>query len=207
MLLAGLATEADTDEAALAEAFLRASEPPEHDRWDRTEELSATYARGALKRISDFRGAMDSALRGIVAQRSTPGGRGPEILRGLLRLGSASSVAVRAEGHPIVRHVEGKVEESGAWSVRVTLRVPVRDDSWWLTPVARFDVRSGSRPALKWAELSPVESCRVIGDTLVVDPQANNAVFAGVTVPAGHPVTAALTGLTVDVRRAKEITA
>lgn len=46
VLLAGYATGRAGEDVALAEAFLRASEPPEHDRWDRTEELTTTYQRG-----------------------------------------------------------------------------------------------------------------------------------------------------------------
>src|SRR5690606_20718848 len=45
VLLAGLATGYEDEITAAAEDFLRASEPPEHDKWDRTEELTSSYEK------------------------------------------------------------------------------------------------------------------------------------------------------------------
>ncbi|WP_405724810.1 helix-turn-helix transcriptional regulator [Streptomyces sp. NBC_01537] len=204
VLLAGYATGVDTKDVELAEAFLRASEPPEHDRWDRTEELAATYARGALTRITEFRAAMDTALRGLVGRRPVQEARGPETLRSLFRLDTPSAGAGRrADGHPTVRSIDGEVDASGAWSLRVFLKVPQREDSWQLAPIAKFDVRSGGRPTLDWATLTAVENCRIVDGVVLVDPNVRSATFSGVTATGSHPVDAHMAGVTVDIQKAR----
>lgn len=203
VLLAGYATGEESDDVEAAEAFLRASEPPEHDRWDRTEELTSMYARGALARIAEFRSAMDTALRGVVGRRTTTDRGGPEVLRNLLRLDTPATGASRSEGHPSVRSVEGEIDGSGAWSVRVSLKIPSREDPWLLTPVAKFDVRSGGRPTLRWAQLTALENCRISSGIVVTDSGVRHAIFSGITAPASHPVTATMAGVTVDVRKAR----
>lgn len=206
VLLAGYATGEDSVDVEVAEAFLRASEPPEHDRWDRTEELAATYARGALKQIRGFRTAMDSALRELVGRRPVADSHGPEVLRNLLRLDAAAPATThRAAGHPVVRSIDGEVDGSGRWSLRVELKLPPREDPWVLAPVAKFDVRSGGRPTLEWAELTAVENCRITEGTVVVDPTARSAAFHGVTAAGSHPVSATMAGVSVDIRAARGV--
>lgn len=207
VLLVGYATGRDTEDVAAAEAFLRASEPPEHDRWGRTEELAATYARGALSRLDDFRLATDDALRQIVGVRETQqdGDKGPELLRSLLRLnplGGRTGSGRRSEGYPVVDDVDGEINADGAWVLRVRLSVPQRDDAWQLVPLAKFDVRSGTKPVLNWAELTATENCRIEGNVVRVDPGVRHAAFSGVTAIESHPVSAAMAGVTVDLQKA-----
>ncbi|WP_127360888.1 helix-turn-helix domain-containing protein [Actinacidiphila soli] len=203
VLLAGYATGEGTEDVHAAEAFLRASEPPEHDRWGTTDELTATYP-GASRRLTEFRAAMDSALREIVGRRPTRDVRGPEVLRTLLRLDiPASGGGRRADGHPVVRSVEGEVDAAGAWSLRVFLKIPPREDPWLLTPVAKFDVRSGGRPTLSWSELTAVENCRIVDGVVVIDPEVRSAAFGGVTAVGSHPVSATMAGVTVDIQKAR----
>ncbi|MFG2818298.1 helix-turn-helix transcriptional regulator [Kitasatospora sp. NPDC048365] len=209
VLLAGFATGDDGDAVHAAEAFLRAAEPPEHDRWGATEELTATYPN-APKRLSDFNSAMDAALRAIVGRRSVQQqSTGPEALRNLLRLDhpTPGGASRRADGYPSVDRVTGRIDASGAWTLDVILKVPQREDPWHLLPVAKFDVRSGSRPALRWAELSARENCRIVDGTVVVSPDVRSARFSGVTAVASHPVPAALSGVIVDIRHAQEASA
>ncbi|MFF2630677.1 helix-turn-helix transcriptional regulator [Kitasatospora griseola] len=207
VLLAGFATGNDDESVRAAEAFLRAAEPPEHDRWGTTDELTATYLN-APRRLTEFNAAVDAALRGVVGRRSTrPTGDGPEILRGLLRLDIPSAGGRRVEGYPVVDRVSGRVDASGSWTLDVTLKVPQRDDSWQLVPVAKFDVRSGNRPALRWAELTANENCRVLDGRIVVDPEVRSARFSGTTAVDSHPVPASLAGVVVDIRQAQEVPA
>ncbi|MFD4139562.1 helix-turn-helix domain-containing protein [Streptomyces sp. NPDC058572] len=209
VLLAGHATGSRTEDADIAEAFLRASEPPEHDDWNRTEELTARYARGALSRIRDFRRDMNTAVRQLVARREEekPQG-GPAALRELLRLdGGGTAPGRRLDGHPTVRDVDGELDQSGAWHVRVEVKLPPRDDPWSMVPVARFDVRSGGRPTLKWAELVPGDNCRVEDGCLRFDPGARSASFSGVTDIDSHPVAADMARLVIDLQRARDVSA
>ncbi|MFJ6992984.1 multiprotein-bridging factor 1 family protein [Streptomyces sp. NPDC003090] len=203
VLLAGYATGRDGQDVEEAEAFLRASEPPEHDRWDRTEELTSAYERGALSRLREFRAEMDKAVRGLVGRRETPRGEGPGVLRDLLRLDAASSGGRRTQSFPAVRAVQANLDEHGAWHVTVSLRLPDAADPWVLTPVAKFDVRSGGRPAVGWAELTASDGCRIEEGNLLIDAGRRTAVFSGVTDPSSHPVRAALARLVVDIQKAR----
>ncbi|WNE97908.1 helix-turn-helix transcriptional regulator [Streptomyces luomodiensis] len=202
ILLAGYATGEDGPEVASAEAFLRASEPPEHDKWDRTEELAVVYARGALTRPRKFRADVDAALRGVVGRREVQAKGGPSALRELLQLDTAAG-ARRAEGYPTVRHLEGTIDDAGAWRVRIELRIPQRNDPWLLTPVAWFDGQEGGKATIAWAELTAVENCEIDGEYLRVPPGVRSASFAGVTELSSHWVPAGWARLAVDIRRAK----
>ncbi|MFR9724529.1 helix-turn-helix domain-containing protein [Streptomyces sp. MS19] len=201
VLLAGTAATTG-DDGLRAETFLRASEPPEHDRWTGTQEVSSVYLRGALQRLKDFRRDTNLAVRRLVArsdERST--GDGPAALRELLRFDGGGPTGRRAEGHPTVRNVSGGLDATGAWRVQVEVRLPLRDDSWWMVPVAKFDVRSGSRPTVPWAELVAGDNCRVEDGRLCFAPGARRASFSGVTDVTRHPVAARMARLVVDVHK------
>ncbi|MCX4756585.1 helix-turn-helix transcriptional regulator [Kitasatospora purpeofusca] len=205
VLLAGYATGEDDAAVHAAEAFLRAAEPPEHDRWGATDDLTATYAN-APRKLSDFNTAMDAALRAIVGRRlERQESAGPEVLRNLLRLDLPAVAARRVDGHPAVERTRGRVDASGAWTLDVVVKLPPREDPWLLTPVVKFDVRSGGRPSLKWAELSAVENCRIVEGRILVDPEARTARFTGSTAVGSHPVAAALAGVIVEVQQAREV--
>ncbi|WP_406477365.1 RNA polymerase sigma factor RpoD/SigA [Streptomyces sp. NBC_01615] len=206
VLLAGRATDDELGAAERAEAFLRAAEPPEHNDWNKTEELASTYARGARQRILDFRKAMDEAVRGLVGRRQESSSSGPEVLRELLSL-DVPTLGRRAEGHPTIRHVEGGVDSAGAWRVRIDVKLPDREDPWILEPVAKFDVRSGGRPQVAWAELTAGENCVVRGGLLQFAEGARRASFAGVTDVESHPVAATMARLIIDLQKARETSA
>ncbi|MCC3767195.1 helix-turn-helix transcriptional regulator [Streptomyces sp. UNOC14_S4] len=199
VLLAGYATGREGEDVELAEAFLRASEPPEHDKWDRTDELAAVYARGALSRLNEFRTAMDDAVRSVVGRKESRGDTGPAALRERLRLG-VRNVRRRNESPPVLHLLNARVDAIGAWHIEAEVRVPQRDDPWLVAPVAKFDVRSGGRPVLAWAELSAGENCHIEDGVLRIDPGARDAFFSGVTDVNSHPVKAALARLVVDLQ-------
>ncbi|MGQ4375657.1 transcriptional regulator [Streptomyces sp. SAS_267] len=204
VLLAGYATGRGDEEVRLAEAFLRASEPPEHDRWDRTEELTTSYERGALSRLKEFRADIDTTVRSLLGKRRTTSSAGPAVLRELLKLDVPGRAAARrTQSFPTVRDVQATVDERGAWHVTVRLRLPEADDAWVLAPVAKFDVRSGGRPSVKWELLVGSESCRAENGTIVVEPGVRLAEFSGVTDPDTHPVRGAYARLAIDVPKAR----
>ncbi|MFI7675609.1 helix-turn-helix transcriptional regulator [Actinophytocola sp. NPDC049390] len=204
VLLAGYATGMNGDDVDLAEAFLRASEPPEHNRWDRTEELTSTYVRGALSRIREFQRAIDDAVRSLVGKRESSRGNGPAILRELLRLDATGPNGPRrAQPVPVVRNVNAYVTEDGAWNVTVALKLPEVEDPWLLTPVAKFDVRSGSRPDVSWRRLAAAENCRIENGNLLIEPGVRSASFTGVTDPTTHPVRGGFARLVVDIQKTR----
>ncbi|MGD9485649.1 helix-turn-helix domain-containing protein [Streptomyces sp. TRM70308] len=206
VLLSGYATGRTGEDVDLAESFLRASEPPEHDRWDRTEELTTTYERGALSRIKEFRQSIDTSVRLLIARPETGPTAGPAALRRLLSFdggGVTNGGRRRTQAFPSLRHVSAHLENTGAWNVTATLRLPDAEDPWLLTPVAKFDVRSGGRPTVAWSLLVGSENCRVEGGNLVVEPGVRTAVFTGVTDPSTHPVQGAFARLAIDILSAR----
>lgn len=204
VLLAGLATGHEDDITAAAEDFLRASEPPEHDKWDRTEELTSSYEKGALTRLREFRSEIDKAVRKLVGRREVERNRGPKVLRDLLTFEGTTGPRSRSvSGAPSVRNIHGGINGSGAWSVTVSIKLPESENPWILTPVAKFDVRSGGRPTVRWSELTPLEGCTVDGANLAIEAGVRQATFAAVTDPASHPVQGGFARLIVEVPKAR----
>ncbi|WP_055588003.1 helix-turn-helix transcriptional regulator [Peterkaempfera griseoplana] len=210
VLLAGFATARDGEDVSRAEAFLRASEPPEHNRWEWTEELSVAYARGAKRRLDEFRASTADALRAVVGNRAVPSaGIATELLRERLRF-TQSPVAGRqgtrrSRGYPVVDDVDGEVDSTGAWVLRVRVAVPPSEDAWRLSPVPRLGGgRTGAGAAVRWADLTVTENCSFDGDVLVIAPGVRYAAFTGITDPDTHPVDTGMANIGVDVHKAEE---
>ncbi|MEQ0559448.1 helix-turn-helix transcriptional regulator [Amycolatopsis sp. NEAU-NG30] len=201
VLLAGGATERNDDDVDLAEEFLRASEPPEHNRWGATEELTSVYARGALRRLSEFRSEVDGAIRRLVGNRITGSSEGPAALRELLKLDGFSTGTRGAQSVPTVRNIKGHVDSVGAWNVWVDLKLPAAEDPWLLRPIAKFGTRSGGGLAVAWSKLVATENCREENGTILVEPGVRSATFSGVTDPSSHPVSGTLAKLFVDIQK------
>lgn len=206
VLLAGHAAGAGAQGAEAAEHFLRTAEPPEHNDWKRTDDLTATYARGAATAIRNFRTAMLEEIRRLLRPGEQKSDDGPAALRELLSLEPPS--APRSPGFPTVKHVDGTVDPSGAWRVRVEVRLPRRDDPWLLSPTLRFATRSGPKPMAEWAELVPESNCELTeAGHLRFAAGARTAVFRGVSDVSSHPVSARMAAADVDLRRVKEASA
>ncbi|MDI2130872.1 helix-turn-helix transcriptional regulator [Yinghuangia seranimata] len=200
VLLAGVAA-GDASADLAAERLLRTSEPPEHNAWRRTDDLTASYVRGAATRIAEFLKAADVAAVTAVARPEPGGGDMPAPLRDILRLDAAG--AGRTTGYPTVKDLDGHLQEDGAWRIRVEVRLPERPDAWHLVPKLRFAVRGGGGLPVEWATLVARSNCTVEGDgSLTFTPLSRSAVFEGVSDPTSHPIEAALSVAQVDLARA-----
>ncbi|MFI7534365.1 helix-turn-helix domain-containing protein [Streptosporangium sp. NPDC049376] len=203
VLLAGTATESGLAADEVAEAFLRAAEPPEHNDWKSTEDLTSTYARGAVTRLKEFRKAILATVRAAVkpaepVERSSI----PSVLRDLTDLDPTPGP--RAKGYPTVRSATGEVDKDGAWRIRVEIKLPEREDPWVLRPLLRFATRSGPKPEARWATLSAESNCEVSDDVLLCAPRERTAVFTGVSDVAGHPAAGNMLIAEVDLVQAKD---
>ncbi|MBF6051076.1 hypothetical protein AF335_14095 [Streptomyces eurocidicus] len=204
VLLAGAATRRETPDVASAEQLLRASEPPDHNDWTGTEDLTAMYVRGARQCVVNFKRdaeqSVREALRADDAEQSEE--EGPEVLRELLRLDPPK--ASRTQGFPTIHAVEGHVDEQSAWRVTVTVKYPEREEPWVLAPVVRFMGRDGGGIPVRWAgSLVPVKNCELT-EAGNLAFRGRRGVFSGVTDAASHPVPAVMSRIEVDVPRAKE---
>ncbi|MBO3746192.1 helix-turn-helix transcriptional regulator [Streptosporangiaceae bacterium NEAU-GS5] len=205
VLLAGRAAGATGPDADAAERFLRAAEPPEHNDWKATDDLTSTYARGARQRLTEFKQAMLKQVRDAVRPVEQVSEEGaPKVLRDLLRLDPP--VLARSPGYPTVKSATGMIDSDGAWHVRVEVRLPERADPWLLKPLLRFATRSGPLPSVPWAQINAVSHCEVVGqDDIRCAPGTRTAVFTGVSDKSHHPVSARMAGIEVDLVRRREI--
>jgi RNA polymerase primary sigma factor len=202
VLLAGRATGSEAEDAELAERFLRAAEPPEHTDWKQTDDLTATYARGASSRIREFRRAMLDKVRAMIKPPEVKVDDTPPSLRDLLRLDPPPQP--RSPGFPTVKSATGTLGQDGAWRVRVEVRLPEREDPWAVRPVLRFATRSGPRPQADWAEVTAESNCQVTDDhRLLFAAGARTAAFSCVSDVASHPVAAHMAAVEVGLAQAK----
>ncbi|WP_055616705.1 helix-turn-helix transcriptional regulator [Streptomyces phaeochromogenes] len=205
VLLAGAATRSLAPDAVAAEQFLRTAEPPDHNDWLGTEDLTATYERGARQKIMDFKKTAEQKVREVLRgqQDEASQDEGPEVLRDLLRLDPPK--VTRSQGFPIVKAIEGAIDDTGAWDVTVTVKLPKRDEPWVLAAVPRFLTRSAGPLSVGWSKLFPLDGCALTPHgNLAFRDGATQGKFRGITDASSHPVSAAMSQVMVDVRRAKE---
>ncbi|WP_404974466.1 helix-turn-helix domain-containing protein [[Kitasatospora] papulosa] len=204
VLLVGRAAGDDAPFADEAEAFLRAAEPPEHDRWGQTEELRMLYSPSAYRRIGALTGQANKAVRDLVALPKKSRKAGSERLRKRLAVGGRkTSRPTPVAGPPTLEELDARIDDSGAWCVTAEMKIPVGGDSWRPAPVAKLDVRSGPRPVLAWSELVAVHNCEIVDGTIRFVPGSRTATFRGTTDVSTHPVRAQFSGLVVELRADK----
>ncbi|MFJ8191376.1 helix-turn-helix domain-containing protein [Streptomyces sp. NPDC096094] len=205
VVLVGEAAGASAPFARDAEEFLRAAEPPEHDRWGQTEELTLRWSPSAYRRIQNLTTEVNSAVRELVARPKRGKGEGGEALRKALTVKSRPKAKVPSG--PVVPELDAldaTIGDQGEWLITAEVKIPRGDEIVPMVPVAQLDVRSGGRPGLDWAELVAVEGCEVADGTLRFPPGTRRAKFRGATDVSSHPVRTTLTRLVVELRAGKE---
>ncbi|WP_436845678.1 helix-turn-helix domain-containing protein [Streptomyces shenzhenensis] len=202
VLLTGSAAGPQAPFAAEAEEFLRAAEPPEHNKWGQTEELTLIYSASAYRRIASLTRETNAAIKELVVQpkkrSKTGGGRLAQKL--IVGPGKKKPRRLSAAALPVLEELDAQVLGGGAWQVFGEIRIPSGGHAWRLVPTAKFDVRSGPRPTVAWAELVGVDNCDVVDGTLRFSDGARFATFRGVTDPTTHAVRTILSGLVVELR-------
>jgi transcriptional regulator with XRE-family HTH domain len=200
VLLAGEGTGSEDADARVAERMLRASEPPAHDAWESTSDLTDSYVKGAVQAIDNFLKAAKDEICKAVARPSSSDSDGPESLRSLLRM----VLPKEPERRPSIRRIEPRLDSAGAWSVEVTVSLPP-DGLWQLKPVVVFEAESGGGMTVRWSDLQPVDKCRVDEESnrVIPDEGARILKFRGVTDPASHPVSARYARAEVELRPLK----
>ncbi|MGW2509469.1 helix-turn-helix domain-containing protein [Streptomyces scopuliridis] len=204
VLLVGLAAGEDAPFAAEAEEFLRSSEPPEHNKWGQTEELRMRYSPSAHRRIATLTTDTNKAVHSLVAIPKEKKQSGTSKVSKRFKISGKPAGKVRGTvAPPKLDDLDAVVDVSGAWQVTAEVKVSPGGDHWRMSPVAKLDVRSGTRPVVKWAELVAVSNCEVSDGVLLFPPGVRRASFRGVTDVSTHPVRAALTGLVVELQESK----
>lgn len=200
VVLAGLAAGDEPSDKA-ADRFLRAAEPPEHDNWEVTPDVSSSYARGYGKALADFKGEIRKAIREIVGRPVRDLSDGPDALKELLRI---TPPVVDTTKRPKVKSAVGKPDDQGRWSVDVRVSLPDRATPWRFSPVLRFGTESGAAIPVVWESLEPKGKCSITGDVVTADSRAREVRFTGITRADSHPVGASRATALVDVRVYKD---
>ncbi|MDX3064655.1 helix-turn-helix transcriptional regulator [Streptomyces sp. ND04-05B] len=204
VLLVGEAAGEAAPFAKEAEEFLRAAEPPEHDRWGQTEELTLRWSPSAYRRINTLTTEVNSAVRELVARPKRGSRDGGEALRKALTVKpKPKAKAPSGPVVPVLDVLEATVGEEGEWRITAEVSIPRGDEIVPMAPVAQLDVRSGGRPKLDWAELIAVEGCEVEDGMLRFAPGTRRAKFRGSTDVTSHPVRTTLTRLVLELRAGK----
>lgn len=73
------------------EKFLRAAEPPEHNKWDSTERMRNTYKRPYKQKLDDMMSRVEKKLKEAVTKDAAIGERGAEDLSEMYPFGKAPS--------------------------------------------------------------------------------------------------------------------
>lgn len=202
VLLVGHAAGESAPFAGEAEEFLRAAEPPEHDRWGQTEELTLRWSHSAHNRISRLTTEVNAAVKGLVVRPKRPGSEESAKLGKKLTVQRKAPAVKRGSGPTVPELVEldAEIGASKEWRITAEVKLPRADELPAMTPVVLLEVRSGGRPRLDWAELVAVEGCAVEGGVLHFEQGARRAVFRGATDPTSHPVRTELTRLALELR-------
>ncbi len=195
VLLAGEAA-GEEPENRQAEKFLRAAEPPAHNKWTGTSEVSTRYARGGVGYIRDFEGAIKTAIKEVVRDRGGGGDDGPDSLKELLRLTTPEPNPKK----PRVKSVESELDgTTGEWTIQGTISLPA-NARWSFLPVLKFGTESGPGISVAWKELEAGDRCEIVDARLVSKRGARTATFRAVTAPASYPVKATRARVRVDLR-------
>ncbi|MCX4847789.1 transcriptional regulator [Streptomyces sp. NBC_00893] len=206
VLLVGHAAGDEAPFADEAEAFLRTSEPPEHNKWGQTEELRMRYSPSAYRRIATLTRDTNRAVRDLVTlPKAKRRGATDRLRKRLAVSGKGASRKSAAAAMPVLDDLDARIDTDGSWCITAEVKVPVSSDVMHVIPVAKLDVRSGPRPTVAWSELVAVRNCELDDGVLRFEPGARNATFRGVTDASTHPVRASLTGLVVELRLDKEV--
>ncbi|MFF2097848.1 helix-turn-helix domain-containing protein [Streptomyces sp. NPDC058202] len=204
VLLVGEAAGKSSPFAKEAEEFLRAAEPPEHDRWGQTEELTLRWSPSAYRRINMLTTEVNNAVKELVARPKRSSGEGGEALRKALTVKARPKPKVPSGPVvPVLDGLEATIGDGGEWQITAEVSIPRGDETVPMVPVVQMDVRSGGRPNLEWAELVGGEGCEVEDGVLRFTPGVRRASFRGFTDVTSHPVRATLTRLVVELRAGK----
>jgi transcriptional regulator with XRE-family HTH domain len=183
ILLAGVAA-GDTAAHRRAEKFLRAAEPPAHNKWQGTPDLTSRYVRGGAKAIKDFEQRIKEAIKDAVRDRGGGDDDGPEPLKELLRLVPPPERHTR----PRVKTLKSALDsDSGAWMVEAVVSVP-SGSRWSFVPALRFGTESGPAIAVGWQNVDAVKRCAAVDGHLLTDNGARTVVFRATSDPQTYPV-------------------
>jgi hypothetical protein len=216
VLLAGEAVAAPgdepTEEQRLADDFLRAAEPPSHDRWIPRHEsvphqLDGVYAPPWKSKLQGIAAAINTAL--IAELGGSPPEGDDDTPRGImdklkfLRRGSGGQTGRISS--PRVAKLEGSITPGDAWSIKATIRITDRPTGWSFDPALVFaGADSGGEP-VAWSSLRGPKTVSIDAATNRVNVPSTgsgrpfNITLTGTSDPNSHPIPAREAGVQLEL--------
>jgi RNA polymerase primary sigma factor len=192
VLLAGEAAGSDPANQYI-EQFLRASEPPAHDKWFYSDDLREMYDRGAKTRLEEFLGQkVNEALRRILRVPSKSESDGPAELKRLLNLGGGPGGEAK-DALAVLRNIQPRFV-GDHWEIRADVLVKKQlTKSLTIEPYLALNVESGRPLPVRWAklELVPAVGVKQRLSVFIAGKNASRFTFKGITEPSDVPVDAA----------------
>jgi len=174
------------------EQFLRASEPPAHDKWGYTDDLREMYERGAKTRLEDFLGPrINEALRKILRIADKSDSDGPTDLKRLLNLGGGPSGEAR-EALAMLRNVR-PLFLGDRWEIKADVLVNSNrpDRPLKIEPYLALNVETGRPVSIAWATIEacpPAAGVLSKGSGFIVTKAVSRFSFRAITDPHNLPI-------------------
>ena len=151
-----------------AEEFLRAAEPPAHDGWGRTDDLSVLYVQGGLQRLKEFKDHIRREIRLLFAHAPVQDDEGPDALKRLLHILGPRP----AQDKPHLKSLNGEVVD-GRWRIEAEIRMSNRTEGWSFEPFIAF-VGESTNERVRWSDLEGDENVEIAGSRVIVRPQGRS---------------------------------
>lgn len=191
VLLAGEATGSDMVKKYL-EQFLRASEPPAHDKWAYTDDLREMYERGTKTRLEEFLGQrINDALRKVLRVPDKSDSDGPADLKRLLNLGGGPGGEAR-DALAMLRNVRAKFL-GDRWEIRadVLINKSRPNSPLKVEPYLALNVETGRPVGIPWASVelgAAATGIELKDDVFIAQQTASRFSFKAVTETHDIPV-------------------
>lgn len=142
VLMAGEAAETNAENDAAMERFLRACEPPAHNKWTHTTNRQRnSYERGAAAELDRWQRNISQAVVAAASSQPDPGHKGPEKLRRMFPLGGPSGGG--GGGHAFETDIISGTFQDSQWNVDVDLWRRTGQEAWSAIVELYLDGESG----------------------------------------------------------------
>jgi hypothetical protein len=173
--MAGLAAELDQEDDYAMHLFLRACEPPAHNRWTHdTKRQNNTYERGAKTELERWMKAVSDAVQKAASAVPDPGQRGPEKLRKVFPLGGSSGGG--GGGKKFDHDVVSARLEDSRWNIDADLWRRKGQETWSAVVALRLAGESGRGDRIEIVQVTTtpaVESELVEGQLILPSISTN----------------------------------
>lgn len=195
LLLAGTAAR-NAEYAVNAEEFLRAAEPPAHDRWEYAPELAGIYKQGTGARLKEFFSRLTNELKRAIRPQRGSDSEGPLELRRMLQVSKSGSPGSRPK--PAFIGLRAALE-SGKW--RVSGVISAAEDLLPLivTPRLALDVESGRSVPVEWHELHAVDADVDSAGGILMRAPNRRVEFHGLSQPEASDIPVSSSRLRVEL--------